>query len=389
VETVIDKLIEKYSKTIVKRPITSFIVIIALTVFLASGATKVDTVEQTTSDFLPDSFSSIQAFNTIQAEFGSAEATRYTILLESDPASSSSNEIRDMRDPRVLRYIQLIESETRSLDRVTGVESPANLFDDIPSSQKKVEESLNQLGEQRAGRYISDDYSAARIEVTATGLSADEQKQLAKDIRYNIESNPRPAGLELTYTGQTYIDEAFQNQSNRTNQLTSLVAFALVIIVVVLLFRSVFYGFTSLQTLVFGIAAGFGAFGHLGFNLSPSTSGAISIGIGIAIDFGIQPVARYREERDSLGIEQALEKTIKGVSRPMTLGVIAALLGFSSLSFGRLTFLSTLGTMLSLTTFMAYIAAFTVVPATLIIHDRYISDKTANLRNYFQKVKQK
>jgi len=387
----INKLIEKYSSIVVSRPVTSLIIVIMLTGVLAAGATKVETVEQNTEDFLPDSFPSIQAFDTINAEFGSAEATSYTILIESDPRYGNSNEIRDVRNPELLKYVELIESETSELDRVTQVDSVLNLFTQIPSSQQEVETTLNALGEPRWSRYIAVEYSATKIEVQATGRSASEEKQLAKDLRYNIESNSKPAGIELTYTGQTYIDEAFQNQSQRTNQLTTLVAFLLVLVVVILLFRSVYYGLTSLQTLIFGIAAGFGTFGYLGFNLSPATSGAISIGVGIAIDFGIQPVARYREERnqEENGMEEALATTIKGVARPMTLGGIAALMGFSTLSLGRITFLSSLGTMLSLTTFMAYVAAFTVIPSTMIIHDRYISGKLPNLNKYYQMVKSK
>lgn len=385
----IEKIIEKYSDTVVNRPITCLAIVVLVTGFLVSGASKVTVEQQSTEDFLPDSFESIKAFETIQKEFGTAEATTYTVLIESEPSYGNSNEIRDMRDPEALKYIQLIESEMKSMDRVNTVESPVDLFEEVPASKGEVDKTLEQLGKQRWSQYISDDYSAAKITIKATSLSEEQKIDLANDIRYNIESNDKPAGLELTYTGQIYIDQAFQNQSNRTNQLTTTVAFLLVLVVVILLFRSVFYGLNSLQTLVFGIAAGFGTFGWLGYNLSPATSGAISIGVGIAIDFGIQPVSRYIEERktEENGMEKSLAKTIKGVARPMTLGVIAAVMGFSALSFGRITFLSSLGVMLSLTTIMAYIAAFTVIPPTLIIHDRYLKEKIPDLKQYYSKVK--
>jgi predicted RND superfamily exporter protein len=157
----------------------------------------------------------------------------------------------------------------------------------------------------------------------------------------------------------------------------------MVMVVVILLFRSIFYGLTSLQTLLFGVAAGVGLFGWLGLNLSPSTSGAISVGIGIAVDFGIQPVSRYREERkhEGLSMKDSLFKTLEGTVRPMTLGLIAAIMGFSTLAIGDVTFLSDLGIILSLTTLMAYLSALTVIPSTLILHDKYLKQKINQLKN--------
>jgi len=58
----------------------------------------------------------------------------------------------------------------------------------------------------------------------------------------------------------------------------------------------------------------------------------------------------------------------------MTVGLIAANIGFLSLNVGRVTFLSDLGTLLTLTTTMAYISAFTVIPPALILYDRYFTE---------------
>ncbi|MFB6217293.1 MAG: MMPL family transporter, partial [Candidatus Aenigmatarchaeota archaeon] len=115
-----------------------------------------------------------------------------------------------------------------------------------------------------------------------------------------------------------------------------------------------------------------GIFGYLGFNMSPATSGAVSIGIGIAIDFGIQTVSRYREELEESQISVAVSNTLKSVSRPMTIALVSAIIGFTSLSMGRLTFLSELGIVLSLMTVSAYIGAFTIIPTVLVLHEKYV-----------------
>lgn len=368
----IERFLEWYAALLARHPITILLIVILTTIGLATGGQYVETVQQNEEDILPDSIPSIDAFNTINAEFGSAEATTYTILFETAPSYPNSTEIRDVRDPRMLRFIQTITNDLEALPQITSVTSPASLYNQTPPTIKDTQRMLDAVGKPRWSSMISDDYTAIKIDAEAASVPADRQMTLGQRIRDTIEAHDHPAGLRVTYTGQTYIDEAFQEQSQQTTSLTSLVAFGGVLIIVIGLFRSIFFGLTTLLALLIGIATGYGIFGFLGYNLSPATSGAISIGVGIAIDFGIQPVSRYREEREDLGIEAALEETFKGIYRPITLGLIAAILGFASLSFGQITFLSSLGILLSLTTFMAYISAFTFIPLAVIIHDRYV-----------------
>lgn len=385
----IDSFLRRYSELVTEHPFAVLITAVVTIAFLGTGAQFVETEDQDVSDFLPEKYAPITAFETIDAEFGSAEATTYTILLEVEPVNGSSDEIADVRDPEFLRYVSKISSEAEKMQKVSSVGSPASLFKEIPKEKRTVIETMEKLGEERWSQYISDDFTAAKMTVEASGISVDEELEVADDLSYNIESSPKPSGVELTYTGQTFIDRAFQNESGNTQQLTSTVALLLVVVVVIALFRSATYGLMSLEALIFGIIAGYGLFGWLGFNLSPSTSGAISIGIGIAVDFGIQPVARYREERKEMenGMKKSLYDTLSGIARPMTLGLIAAIMGFSSLSLGDITFLSSLGVILSLTTLMAYFAAFTIIPPTLIIQDRYLDSRVktvkTNLRSLY------
>lgn len=368
-----EKAINSYADLIERRPVMVLAVALTTTVLLSSGASSVDTVDQNQEDLLPDNMPTMQAFETISAEFSSGGGTSYTVLVATEPRYPNSNEVRDMRDPRALRYMEGVTEDLRSFDRINSVSGPTDLFTDIPSSKSRVRERMTVMGEQRWRNHISSDYKLARIQIEAVGLSAEEETEMANEIRQTFEVHESPPGLEMGYTGQPFINQAFQQQTQQTMSITGISALLGVILVVIILFRSIFYGFTSLLSLIFGIATGFGIFGLLGLNMSPATSGALTMGIGVAIDFGIQPIARYIEEREEYDIDKSMEETIKGVITPMTVGLIAANIGFLSLNVGRVTFLSDLGTLLTLTTTMAYIAAFTVIPASLVIYDRYFT----------------
>jgi predicted RND superfamily exporter protein len=369
----VEKALDGYSEIIFGSPIKFLSVVLLITFLIASQGSKVQTVDQQTEDFLPESEPVIQAFNVLDAEFSSGGSTSYTALIQPDPDHPNSDEIRDVRDPEMLRYLQTITNELEKVDRINSISSPANLFSEIPASKRETQETMDTLGEPRWSRTISKDYQAAKITVSTSGLTSEQQDQIGRTIKNIIDSRPLSSDLDISYSGQIFINQAFQNQSQNTMQLTSIVALLGVMLMVIYLFRSIYYGLNSLLTVVFGIAVGFGIYGILGFNITPQTSGAISLGIGIAVDFGIQPIARYREEREELKIEKALKETIKGVITPMTIGLFAANVGFMALAFGKLTFLADLGILLTLTTTVAYFSAFTVIPSALVIYDRYFT----------------
>jgi predicted RND superfamily exporter protein len=373
------RALTRYSRFVVANPGKMLLMVMVGTVAIGSFASQVETVEQQTEDFLPDNEPVIEAFNVLDAEFSAAGGTTYTVLIETDPDHPNSSEVRDVREPEFLRYLSTLTQEIQSLERVETVESPSNLFEQVPPSRRDVQRRLESVGRERWSRTISGDFQAVRLQATSAGLNTAQQQSVANSIRNAVEAQQESAEYDVSYTGQIYIDQAFQQQSQRTLGLTSAASLLGVMLVVILLFRSIYYGLNSLLTVVFGIALGYGLYGLFGLNITPQTSGAISLGIGIAIDFGIQPIARYREEREDLGIEKALEETISGVSTPMTIGLFAANIGFLALAVGKLTFLRDLGILLTLTTTLAYVAAFTVVPASLVFYDRYLVGRTPDL----------
>ena len=366
-----ESVIEKYSRIISERPFTVLAAMVLLTVFMAAGASSVETVEQNQADLLPDSIDSVGAFDVIGAEFGqSSGGTTYTILFETEPFYANSTEVRDVRDPEFLTYLETVSGDLSSMRDVVTVSSAADLIEQ-PVTKREVTMQLQES--RQSSQFISEDYSFTIMRVSATDLSPDEQENLADRIRTSVRTNERPSGIDVSYTGTPFIDQAFQQQTQSTMSQTSAISLIGVLVVVIILFRSLAYGLSSLSALIFGIITGFGLYGWLGLNMSPATSGAVSMGMGIAIDFGIQTVSRYREEREAMNIKDAISETISGVLNPMTIALVAALIGFSSLSLGRITFLSDMGTMLTLTTVSAYIGALTIIPALLVIYDRYIS----------------
>ncbi|MBU0762159.1 MAG: MMPL family transporter, partial [Candidatus Altiarchaeota archaeon] len=103
------------------------------------------------------------------------------------------------------------------------------------------------------------------------------------------------------------------------------------------------------------------------------TSGGASMIMGIGIDFGIQVTSRFRiEARNRRNLPAAMAETIRAVTMPMGTTTLAALIGFRAMSMGELKVLSDLADMMSLGVLCCMLAAITLVPALLVLGDKYL-----------------
>jgi predicted RND superfamily exporter protein len=244
---------------------------------------------------------------------------------------------------------------------ITQAGQAASLF--LPQAQQSPEMALPDPYSQ----YISSDYSIAVVSVSFDASSDQESEEVVNELLAILDETPRPPGVTATLTGSAVTNIILMNQIGPTFALTGLLSFASIFVIVVLVFASLRYGLTSLLAIVFGSTWAFGFAGFAGIGLSPQSSGALSLILGIGVDFGIQVVTRYRQELRASTPQEAAERTMPNVIAPMTISALAIFLGFQSLSFANLKFIGDLGNIMSLGVIMSYFAAITVVPAVLVI----------------------
>ena len=99
----ISTLIKRYSRFVTNRP---FIVLVAVMVISAlaimmAGSIKVASTEQ--RDFLPKDVEVMNTLFKIEDEFGSTNMV--FLVVEIDPQYTGSDEVQDVRDPVVIRYM--------------------------------------------------------------------------------------------------------------------------------------------------------------------------------------------------------------------------------------------------------------------------------------------
>jgi len=170
-------------------------------------------------------------------------------------------------------------------------------------------------------------------------------------------------------SGDPVQEVTMRELAQETMGKTSFVSFALIIVILIILFASLKYGLIPLLTIFFGIIWANGTLVLAGFNITPQTSGVMAMIMGIGIDFGIQVTKRFRFElrTRTQKREDAMVDTLKNVFYPMTITTLAAVIGFKCLSLGKLPVMKD---MVATGVVFCAIAALTVVPAVLVLLER-------------------
>ncbi|MCD6381612.1 MAG: MMPL family transporter [Candidatus Aenigmarchaeota archaeon] len=255
----------------------------------------------------------------------------------------------------------------------TGISEMSSGLDEInryielyEGKQKKEKPiSLNQFK-----YYVSKDYTTTIIRINLGEMNDEKRKNFVEELKYIIDETEKPAGLNVGITGGPVVSIELRKQIMPTMQKTSMFSLIGIFIIVSLLFLSIRRGIISLLAIGFGIIWVYGTLGILGLPISSTMSGGISMIMGIGIDFGIQVVNRFRQERKKNKVEKAIKITFSNVFTPMLITTLAALIGFRAMSLGQLTLLSDLGNMMSLGVLFCFIAAVTVIPAILVISEK-------------------
>ncbi|NMG83117.1 MAG: MMPL family transporter [Methanosarcinales archaeon] len=365
----IQDYIDRYAHFVAHHPYLILLFVILLSSFAFVMMSTVTTEKTDLKDYLPEDIEAIATLFDIEDKFGSVDSIY--IVIEVDPAYSGSDEIRDLRDPQVLRYVEQISQLVRHTEDVIEVSSASTTIKSIndgrlPQSLRKVRELTSKNG--LLDGYISDDYTMSLVKIRLIDTDADLEN-IEVELGKIIQSTPHPAGIKVSLGGQTMEEQAMEKSIKPDMKRTSTYSLIGILIVVLVLFRSPKYGFIPLTTILFGTLWAMGYVGLTGMGLSSNTSGVISMIMGIGIDFGIQVTTRYRFERAHQLPPDAMELTLRKVIVPMLTTTLAALIGFQAMSMGQLTFMGDMGTMMSYGVAACMVAASTAVPSLILIAD--------------------
>lgn len=369
----LSRLLEGYARFVTRHRFIILALVILFTIFSGYQASTMETTGTSQEAMLPEDIEVVETFELIADQFvGSLSSS--TIIIESKPHYANSSEIRDMRDPEIIRYVGMLEERAELIHGVTGADSAASVIKQanngrVPSSLKSVKLLLreNKAAQSQVSNYINNDYSITVVRLSI--LEDADPITVAGELKELVKGE-KPPGVDVKITGGPIIEDTMRELAEETMGTTSLLSFALILLILIIVFASVRYGLIPLLTIVFGIVWSYGTLTLAGFEVTPQTSGVMAMIMGIGIDFGIQVSKRFRYELGSYQKEQAMVNTITNVFFPMLITTLAAVIGFRSLSLGKLPMMADMGTMMAVGVVFCMVSAITVVPVFLLLFER-------------------
>ena len=176
-------------------------------------------------------------------------------------------------------------------------------------------------------------------------------------------------------TGDDLVDEEFGTQAEEDLQRAELLTFPILLVLLVVLFGGVVAAGLPLLVAASGLA------GTLLALLGLSGLGEVSVfavnvasmlGLGLAVDYGLLVVSRFREERRGAGPALAVERTMATAGRTIVFSGLTVAVSMAALLVFDDVFLRSMAAGGIAVVLVALVAAVTLLPALLMSGSRWI-----------------
>jgi trehalose monomycolate/heme transporter len=215
-----------------------------------------------------------------------------------------------------------------------------------------------------AEQLVSDDRRATYAVLTLAG--GEDQREATLEL---IEDDLSPPGLDVQVGGGTTINRDINERVGADIARAEMISLPILSVLLVIIFGS--FAAASLP-LAIGVTAILGAFTALrGFAMFTDVSiFAVNIvtiiGLGLAIDYGLFMVSRFREEiRRQQDVETALARTMATAGRTVAVSGITVAISLAGLLIFPQVFLRSMGFGGVSAVLVAMLAALTLLPALL------------------------
>ncbi len=362
----LDEFAEKITKAQTKKPLAFIAVFIIISLMLAPGITRlVGNVEPSLEKVLPQDIIEIKTMNNMRTMF-SADMT-YIIIHAEHP-------VDDVRDPKLLKYLDAVEQKLRTRDYIFEVTSIADLIKEqnnnvIPESIYETKKLLRQ--NPMTPLFTDHSYSFAVVSIrTDTGASAKAINSVISSIEEDLKSlegmNP---GSRAEITGFNAIDKATFEVIMSDFAYITMIAMALVAVVVFITFKSFVKGMLPMAVVMISLIWTMGIIGYLGLTITVVTMVAAAMIMGLGIDFGIHVVHNYYSFRKKHSAAYSITETMKELLRAMLGASLTTIAGFLALLFGMLPAMKILGIVLAIGILTTLIGAVFLLPAIVYLYD--------------------
>ncbi|MBV1886621.1 MAG: MMPL family transporter [Parvibaculaceae bacterium] len=309
-----------------------------------------------------------------------------------DTALATLQKVQQQRSifkrPDVLAYIQNLQAHLLE----TGLVGKSNTLPDIvktvhrelflgeeeayriPETQNAVAQTLlTYQGSHRPQdlwHFVTPDYRKTNLWIQLKSGDNKDMAAVIAAVDSYINAHPAPAVLEHKWFGLTYINVVWQ-QRMVAGMLDAFVgSFVIVLLMMVFLFRSFWWGLLSMVPLSLTIGLIYGVIGLIGKDYDMPVAVLSALSLGLAVDYAIHFLVRSREVRQRYTSWQMSLKEVFGEpGRAIARNVIVIGVGFTPLLAAPLVPYQTVGVFISAILVIAGAASLLILPALITLFE--------------------
>jgi len=256
-------------------------------------------------------------------------------------------------------------------------------FNSIPSTAAAIGQVFVQLEGMKKKdslfHLVTRDYQEANVWVQLTSGDNQDMAIVVADLEDYLENHPPPTSLKVEWAGLTYLNVVWQDQMVK-GMMTSLISsFVVVLVMMIMLFRSPLFGLLAMIPLTITIMVSYGIIGLIGKDYDMPVAVLSALTLGLSVDFAIHFLQRARELQEQTGSwESAAKKMFMEPAMAISRNAIIIAIGFTPLLLAPLVPYQTVGFFLATIMAVSWLATLFILPALLTPLQKYAFNKKPN-----------
>ncbi|WP_269524809.1 efflux RND transporter permease subunit [Coraliomargarita parva] len=295
------------------------------------------------------------------------------------------------KDPEMLNYLNKFQAELEAHPNVGKTTSVTAIVQTvyremmegnsdyyrIPGSNRAVAQTLLTFESSHRPsdlyHFVTPDFSKA---VVWLQLNSGDNREMSSVVKYAdqyMKDHPIPSEATSDWFGLTYINVIWQEKMVAGMLEALLSSFAIVLVLMIVLFRSVWWGTLSMIPLTLSIAIIYGIIGLVGKSYDMPVAVLSSLSLGLAVDYAIHFLARSRVTRlRHPDWKSTLPEMFGEPARAITRNIIVIGVGFTPLLLAPLVPYQTVGMLISAILLIAGLVSLLVLPALITVFEKQL-----------------
>ncbi len=379
------KVLDRLSWVVTVRPWVTIVVLLAVTVVLAAGANlRAPPTEGASVTFLPPGHPIRDATKEISESFESSGEIRIVTLVFRGEALTPGglSQMDDLIDrildePGVIELLAPVDP-VFAPSLVIGAALQVDGFDSVTQAQIDGVSDVPQI-QGAIAAMTGNDVDGTPVAIgNIRFVESDDDRVPNIERRINELATTDDGPLSVSSISPTIVEDEYTTATE--SGLAPLLGIALVLIALLLFLftrtlSDMLLTLTGLIVAIVWIVGAEGWFGPNGLSLigPPSSLTAMVpvIVISLTVDYAIQAISHYREQRlEGEGVVMAVRKGLNHVTIPLVLAAVTTIVSFLATLFSPIGVVADFGVVAGLGVGLSLIVMLTLIPAGRTIIDR-------------------